>query len=64
MGRHPSVEGLSADMLAGLTAAANGGPAHIFALRVQFGNTGAHNGWFQTLPDTGNWGTSTRTARS
>ena len=45
------------DTLAGLTAAANGGPAHVFALRVQFGTTGAKNGWFQTLPDTGNWGT-------
>jgi hypothetical protein len=56
-GLHPSSEGLSADTLAGLTAAANGGPAHVFALRVQFGTTGAKNGWFQTLPDTGNWGT-------
>jgi hypothetical protein len=58
-GRHPSGEGLSAATLAGLTAAADGGPAHVFALRVQFATAGAarHNGWFQTLPDTGSWGT-------
>jgi hypothetical protein len=58
-GRHPSGEGLPATTLAGLTAAANDGPDHVFALRVQFASAGAakRNGWFQTLPDTGNWGT-------
>ena len=31
----------------------------MFALRLQIGLAGAkkHNGWFQTLPDTGSWGT-------
>ncbi len=59
-GRHPSAEHLPAATAAGLTAAVNGGPAHVFALRVQFATAGAakHNGWFQTLPDTGSWGTN------
>jgi hypothetical protein len=58
-GLHPSNEGLSPETLAGLTMAANNGPAHVFALRVQYATAGAaaHNGWFQTLPDTGKWGT-------
>ena len=58
-GRHPSSENLPSDTAAGLTAAADNGPAHVFALRVQFASQGAakHNGWFQTLPDTGSWGT-------
>lgn len=58
-GLHPSRERLSAAVRDGLTAAANDGPAHIFALRFQFATTAPKkdNGWFQTLPDTGNWGT-------
>ena len=58
-GLHPSNEDLSADEAAGLTTAADDGPSHVFALRVQFAQAGAqkHNGWFQTLADTGKWGT-------
>ncbi len=58
-GRHPSAEKLSPDTVAGLTAAANSGASHVFALRLKIGLAGArkHNGWFQTLPDTGKWGT-------
>jgi hypothetical protein len=58
-GRHPSSEGLSSATLAGLKAAADDGPAHVFSLRLQLGLSGArkNNGWFQTLPDTGKWGT-------
>jgi hypothetical protein len=58
-GMHPSTENLPADTVAGMTAAADAGPSHVFALRVQIAQAGAktHNGWFQTLPDTGNWGT-------
>ncbi len=58
-GLRPSTENLPADTVAGLTAAANGGPQQVFSLRLQIGLAGArqHNGWFQTLPDTGQWGT-------
>ena len=45
--------------MAGLKTAADGGPGHVFALRLQLGLAGArkNHGWFQTLPDTGRWGT-------
>jgi hypothetical protein len=58
-GRHPSSEGLSSATLAGLKTAADDGPGHVFSLRLQIGVGGArkNNGWFQTLPDTGKWGT-------
>jgi hypothetical protein len=58
-GLHPSSENLPADTVAGLTAAADNGPAHVLALRLQYATAGAKkdNGWFQLLPDTGNWGT-------
>jgi hypothetical protein len=58
-GRHPSAEHLSSTTVAGLTAAANNGPAKILSIRLSIATAGAkqHNGWFQLLPDTGNWGT-------
>jgi hypothetical protein len=58
-GLHPSTENLPAATVAGLTAAVNGGPAYLFSQRLQIAITGAHqhNGWYQVLPDTGNFGT-------
>lgn len=59
-GMRPSAENLSSSTVAGLTAAANGGPAKILSIRLATATNGAHkhNGWFQLLPDTGNWGTN------
>jgi hypothetical protein len=58
-GLHPSQEHLSADVLAGLKAAADGGSQHVFALRLQIAAKSAlaHNGWFVPPPDTGDYGT-------
>ena len=58
-GLHPSAESLSSSTIAGLTAAANSGPAEVLSIRLSTATAGAkkHNGWFQLLPDTGNWGT-------
>ncbi len=46
-------------MIAGLTAAANNGPSHIFALREQLAAKSilTHNGWFVPPLDTGSYGT-------
>jgi hypothetical protein len=58
-GLHPMSEHLPAATIAGLTAAANGGPTYVFQQRLQIALGGAqkHNGWYQLLPDTGNFGT-------
>jgi hypothetical protein len=59
-GLHPSAENLSSSTLAGLTAAADNGPAKVLSIRLATATAGAkkRNGWFQLLPDTGNWGTN------
>jgi hypothetical protein len=59
-GLTPTGEHLPAATVAGLTAAANGGPAYVFSQRLQIALGGAHqhNGWYQLLPDTGNFGTN------
>jgi hypothetical protein len=56
---HPSTSNLPGSTTSGLTAAANAGPAKILSIRLSIATNGAHkhNGWFQLLPDTGNWGT-------
>jgi hypothetical protein len=48
VGMHPSKEHLSAPVLAGLKAAADGGPTSVFNLREQIAaaSIGKHNGWF------------------
>jgi hypothetical protein len=48
VGMHPSKEHLSAAVLAGLKAAADGGPTSVFNLREQIAaaSIGKHNGWF------------------
>jgi hypothetical protein len=58
-GLEPSKEHLSAPIIAGLTQAADMGPAHVAALKVQIAGTDAltHNGWFIPPADTGDYGT-------
>ena len=58
-GLHPTKEHLSADVRAGLRAAAASGPAKIFALRSQFVLASApkHHGWYVPPSDIGNFGT-------
>jgi hypothetical protein len=48
VGLHPSKEHLSGPVLAGLNAAADGGPTSVFTLRTQIAaaSIGKHNGWF------------------
>jgi hypothetical protein len=58
-GRHPSEEGLSAPVLAGLAAAADGGYSYVSEARTVYGAESAleHGGWFVPSADTGNFGT-------
>jgi hypothetical protein len=58
-GLHPSRERLSPALLDGLKAAAAGGLAHIYTLRLSIAtpNFLAHDGWFVPPPDTGDYGT-------
>ncbi|HEY2437259.1 MAG TPA: DUF1254 domain-containing protein [Solirubrobacteraceae bacterium] len=58
-GLHPSSEHLSAPVIAGLTAAANDGAAHVAALKLSIaaGSARAHDGWFVPPADTGDYGT-------
>jgi hypothetical protein len=58
-GLHPSREHLSAGVIAGLTAAADNGPAHVAALKVSLAvaSARAHDGWFVPPADTGDYGT-------
>lgn len=57
-GKHPSREHLSADVIAGLTAAANGGPAAIAGIRAGFAikSIVSHNGWYVASADIGAYG--------
>ena len=58
-GRHPSSEPLSSAVLAGLQAAAAGGPGKIAALRAGLALSAAakHDGWVVLPPDIGAFGT-------
>ncbi len=57
-GLQPSHEHLSAAVVAGLTAAADGGPAHVAALKlsVAAASAVAHDGWFVPPAYTGDYG--------
>jgi hypothetical protein len=58
-GLHPSQEHVSAAVLRGLAAAANGGPAQVAGLRETIAARSllANNGWFVPPPDIANYGT-------
>lgn len=58
-GLEPSTENLPATTGAGLTTAADNGPAYIASLRVELAAEASanNNGWFQLASDTGDWGT-------
>jgi hypothetical protein len=58
-GRHPSTENLPAATVAGLQAAAAGGPGKLAALRVGLvlGSSNKNNGWYVIPPDIGAFGT-------
>lgn len=58
-GLHPSDEHLSAAVIDGLKAAAAGGLAHIYSLRLAIAtrSVAKHDGWFVPPPDTGDYGT-------
>jgi hypothetical protein len=59
-GLQPSREHLSAAIVAGLTTAADGGPAHVGALKLSFAASSAlaHDGWFVPPAYTGDYGTN------
>jgi hypothetical protein len=59
-GLQPSHENLSAAVVAGLTAAADGGPAHVAALKLSVAASSAiaHGGWFVPPAYTGDYGTN------
>jgi hypothetical protein len=59
-GRQPSREHLSAAIVAGLGAAADGGAAHVAALKLSFAASSAlaHDGWFVPPAYTGDYGTN------
>jgi len=59
-GMHPSREHLSPAVLAGMTAAADSGPSHIFSVRTALAAKSvlARNGWFVPPSDTGAYGTN------
>jgi hypothetical protein len=58
-GLHPSIERLPAGVIAGLRAAAAGGPAKIVAIRARIvlGSAPEHHGWYVAPSDIGNYGT-------
>jgi hypothetical protein len=58
-GLHPSTENLPAATLAGLQAAAAGGPATIFSIRtgIVLPSESKHHGWYVAPSDIGNFGT-------
>ena len=59
-GLHPSTENLPAATIAGLTAAADAGPATILSDRVGLALSSAkvHNGWYVLPSYVGDWGTN------
>ena len=58
-GLHPSKEHLTAAVLSGLAAAADGGPTHVYNLRESIAARSvlANNGWFVPPPDIADYGT-------
>ncbi len=58
-GLHPSTEHLSAQVLAGLRAAAANGPAKVVAIRasIVLASAPRHNGWYVAPSDIGKFGT-------